>query len=202
MWWADALLIIIGGYSAYELITFARGRGRLKFIGLFIATCVFVFIELFALAGTFFDNSTFTAVSTFIIEWGHLICLAFILSALAIFIRESKPVFAQFPLVYSGLPLLIIISYFFVMNSLVLKEWLFFFYQGGTLLVALMMYSIYAYRLKKYLIILAGIILFLFCYILYWSIPALQSNVIWLTKLLLGSAILTTTLGYKYVHKY
>lgn len=203
MLWVDVFLVVVSGYASVELIQFARGRGRLKFLGLTIAAFLFTFMQLTAVIDGIIDTSAVTTVVGFILEWGHLICLAFILSALAVFIRESKPVFAQFPLIYTALPLFIIISYFFVYDSLVLKKWLFFLYQGGTLAVALMMYGLYTYRSQKYVVILGGIALFLVCYLLFWSIPEnARESFAWIWKLLLAGGIITTTLGYKYAHKY
>lgn len=200
--WIEYVLTLISGYAAFELIKFARGRGRLKFLGLTIAAFIFTFMQLTVSIGGFLDTSAVRAVVGFIVEWGHLICLAFILSALAVFIRESKPVFAQFPLIYAALPLFIIISYFFVLDSIVLKEWIFFLYQGGALLIAAMMYGVYTYRYKKYIFILVGVALFLLCYIWYWSIPSFSESLTWIWKPLLAGGIITTTLGYKYAHKY
>ncbi len=185
MLWVDGLLTLVGGYAAFELIKFARGRGRLKFLGLTVAACLFTFMQATVVIGSFIETSAVLSVVEFIVEWGHLICLAFILSSLAVFIRESKPVFAQFPLVYTALPLFVIISYFFVLNSIVLRNWLFFLYQGGALFVALMMYGLYTYRVKKYVTILAGVILFLICYILYWSIGAFSNSLFWILQLIL-----------------
>ncbi|MCW9706302.1 hypothetical protein [Fodinibius salsisoli] len=202
MLWVDGLLTLVGGYAAFELIKFARGRGRLKFLGLTIAACLFTFMQSTVFIGNLFETPAVLTVVEFIVEWGHLICLAFILSSLAVFIRQSKPVFAQFPMVYTALPFFIIISYFFVLNSTVLREWLFFLYQAGALLVALMMYGIYTYRVKKYTTILAGVILFLICYILYWTIGAFSSSLFWIWQLILSAAIVTTVIGYKLAHKY
>ncbi|GAA5520716.1 hypothetical protein LQ318_03200 [Aliifodinibius salicampi] len=196
--WVDILLIFIGIYASFELIKFARGRGRLKFLGLTIAAGIFAFLEFVVVLNSLFTSSTFAAIASFIIEWGHLFCLAFILSSMAIFIRESKPVFAQFPMAYTALPLFIVISYFFVLDNIVLKEWLFFLYQAGALIIALMMYGVYTYRLNKYIYILAGVVLFLISFITYWSFSGGASS--W--KYIISVAILTTVFGYKYAHKY
>lgn len=202
MLWVDGLLTLVGGYAAFELIKFARGRGRLKFLGLTVAACLFTFMQATVVIGSLIETAAVFSVVEFIVEWGHLICLAFVLSSLAVFVRESKPVFAQFPLIYTALPLFVIISYFFVLNSTVLRNWLFFVYQGGALFVALMMYGLYAYRVKKYVTIFAGIILFLISYILYWSIDVFSNSLFWIWQLVLATAIFITVLGYKQAHKY
>lgn len=200
--WADYLLTVVSGYAAYELIKFARGRGRLKFLGLTIAACIFTFMEVTAVIGSFFSTTAVTTVVGFIFEWGHLICLAFILSSLAVFVRESKPVFVRFPLVYTALPLFIIISYFFVLESTLLRRWLFFLYQGGALAVGLLMYGLYTYRLKKYVFIFSGVLLLFITYIIYWSAPTLSESMPWIWKISLSAGILTAIYGYQTAHKY
>src|SRR5699024_2023686 len=200
--WADYLLTVVSGYAAYELIKFARGRGRLKFLGLTIAACIFTFMEVTAVIGSFFSTTAVTTVVGFIFEWGHLICLAFILSSLAVFVRESKPVFVRFPLVYTALPLFIIISYFFVLESTLLRRWLFFLYQGGALAVGLLMYGLYTYRLKKYVFIFSGVLLLFITYIIYWSAPTLSESMPWIWKTSLSAGILTAIYGYQTAHKY
>ncbi|HLR32335.1 MAG TPA: hypothetical protein VK074_07595 [Fodinibius sp.] len=202
MLWVDILLTLVSGYVAITCIKFARGRGRFKFLGFSIAAFIFTFVQITVVIGGFLDTQAVTNVVLFIVEWGHLICLAFILSALAVFIRESKPVFAQFPMIYTVLPLFIIISYFFVYDSIVLKKWLFFMYQGGALMVSLLMYGIYTYRSRKYIIVLSGILLFLFCYLLYWIIPDLRESLSWIWKLLLAGGMIVTVFGQNYALKH
>lgn len=200
MLWVDILLMAASGYAAFDLINFAQGSKRLKFLGLSIAAFIFSFTQITLVIGHVMDTTAVATVVNFIVEWGHLISLAFILSALAVFIRESKPVFAQFPLIYTALPLFIIISYFFVYDSIVLKRWLFFLYEGGTLLIALLMYGLYSYRSRKYGVILGGIGMFLICFILYWSIPVLRESMAWIWKSFLAGGIITTVLGYRYAY--
>lgn len=195
--WATFILAIVSVYVAVKLFRLTNSRGRLKFLGLTIAAGLFTLIQVFQFLNVFLNSADFTAATAFIGEWGHVTCLAFILSSLAVFIRESKPVFAQFPMLYTAFPLLIIISYILVQDTHALKTWLITIYQGGAIVVALLMYSVYTYRKKEYAVILSGVMIFLICYMLFWYVPGIQESYQWLWKILVGIAMVTTVLGYQ-----
>lgn len=201
MQWLALVLVLIGGYATVKLINFSREGNRLKFLGLTIASVIFSIIFLANAAAGFTNNSDLKFISDTLDEWGHVLSLAFILSSLAIFIRESKPVFAQFPLPYTALPLLIVISYVLVQDTYAIKEWLLFIYQGGAILVALLMYSVYTYRDNDYAYIMSGIILFGVCYTLFWYLPVIHESNPWLWQVLLGISIILTIFGYDRINE-
>ncbi len=197
MAWTALLLLLVGIYSSLKLYKLNRRRGRLKFLGLTIAVGIFVFIQFSVTLNAITESSSVAGFVNFVVEWGHVACLAFILSSLAVFIRESKPVFAQFPLLYTALPLLIIFSYILVKDTYALKNWLIAIYQGGGILVALLMYSVYTYHRNEYLMILIGIVLFMLSYISFWYIPSVQDSYSWIWQILLAASMITTVLGYE-----
>lgn len=201
MHWDALLLSIVGFYCGYRCFNYAEGSDRLKFIGLSIAAFVFATSQASVVIDGWLDPIGLTLYSDVVVEWGHIISLAFILSALAVFIRQSKPVFAQFPLVYAALPLFIVISYVLVANTYALKDWLLSIYQGGAILVALLMYSVYTFREQRYIYILGGIILFLITFLVYWYIPGASENTDWLWKTFLIFSLLLTLYGYEYARK-
>lgn len=195
--WVTFLLFLLSGYVAGKLFILTNNRGRLKYLGLTIAAGIFAIMQLFLFLNIMTENSDFAAATEFIVEWGHITCLAFILSSLAIFIRESKPVFAQFPLFYTALPLLILISYVLVQDTYALKSWLLAIYQGGAIIVSLLMYSVYTYRRSEYSVILSGVAIFFITYSLFWYVPGVQDSYAWIWKLLVGIAMVVTVLGYE-----
>ena len=197
MIWATLLLVLVSGYVAANFFSLTNKKGRLKYLGFTIASVVFTIMQLSVFLEYLMTDPNITAATEFLVEWGHITILAFVLSSLAIFIRESKPVFAQFPMIYTALPLLIIISYFLVQDTYALKTWLLVIYQGGAIVVALLMYSVYTYRRGEYVFILGSIFLFLISYILFWSVTAIQDSHQWIWKLLIGGAMLLSIFGYK-----
>lgn len=197
--WATFFLTLVSGYVAIKLLGLTNNRGRLKFLGLTIAASIFTVIQLSIFVDSLVMNSDITTAVDFIVEWGHVTCLAFILSSLAVFIRESKPVFAQFPMLYTGLPLLIVISYVLVEDTYALKTWLIAIYQGGAIIVSLLMYSVYTYRRNEYAMILSGIAVFLVCYLLFWYVPVIKESYTWVWKILVGAGMIVTVFGYEQI---
>lgn len=194
---ATFFLLLTSGFVGVKLIGLTNRKGRLKYLGLAVATGIIAIIQLTVFVEQLSTNADVTAATEFIVEWGHITALAFILSSLTIFIRESKPVFAQFPMIYTALPLLIVISYVLVHDTYALKNWLIAIYQGGAIIVALLMYSVYTYRRNEYGTILAGIALFLLSYILFWYTGALIEGYSWIWKILVALGMIVTVLGYE-----
>lgn len=201
MEWDALLLSLIAFYCGFKCLQYTEGSDNLKFLGLSIAAFVFAISQLSVVFDSWLLNFDLTLYSEIVVEWGHIIALAFVLSALTVFIRQSKPVFAQFPLIYAGLPLFIVLSYVLVLNTYALKDWLLSIYQAGAILVALLMYSVYTYREQKYMYILGGTIFFLITFLMYWYIPGVHENHIWLWKSSLGLSLILTIYGYDYAKK-
>lgn len=197
MLWVALLLTIIGAYATYKLWGFSQTSGRLKFLGLTISAGIFFLMQLSVAIALIVNDPAFTGFSNIVTEWGQILCLAFILSALAIFIRDSKPVFAQFPMLYTALPLLIVFSYYLVKDTYALKNWLLTIYQGGAIIVALLMYAVYSYRSKKYTMVLTGTVLFMLSYLVFWYVPGVKDHYVWIWKLLLGGGIIAAVQGYE-----
>lgn len=189
------LLFLAGCFSSVKLWELSRSRYRLKFTGMMAASLLFTLMEGAVLMGPLLSPSLLAGI----LEWGHVGCLALVLSSLALFVRESKPVFARFPLAYTGLPLLIILSYFLVKDTYALKSWLTAIYQGGAVVVALLMYSVYAYRREGYGGVLGGAALFALSWSVYWFLPLAGESADWIWELPLAAAITVMALGYERV---
>lgn len=201
MEWGALLLLVVSIYAGWKAYGLSQEREGLKFEGLAITCLVFGLIQLVIIIDGILSSYEMTLYSGIVLEWGHIICLALVLSSLAIFIRESKPVFAQFPMIYTALPLLIVLSYFLVVDTYAIKDWLISIYQGGAILVALLMYSVYTYRNHEYAPVLAGTGMFLLTFLLYWYLPIVSEVKSWLWKVLFSFSILLTVYGYEKAHK-
>lgn len=201
MAWLALVLVLIGVYGTIRLSSLGNSRNRLKYLGLTIACAIFTVIFTSSAIAQFTAEPQISMVTDILVEWGHVLALAFVLSSLAAFIRESKPVFAQFPLAYTALPLLIVISYVLVQDTYAIREWLLFIYQGGAILVALLMYAVYTYRNLDYLMIMLGMVLFAISYSLYWYLPGIEESYPWAWQISLGISIVLTVFGYGRIHQ-
>lgn len=198
--WDALFLLIIGIYATVKTSQLAYQTQSLKYLSYAIAILFFSLGQGAMTLQAILSNYNISTDVTLLIEFSTVIAVSFVLCGLAVFIRESKPVFAQFPLVYAAVPLLLILSYWFVKDSFAIKEWLLSIYEGGALLVALMMYGARSYRSSsviyfKYM--LAATVAFLITYVLYWFIPGMQTTYAWVWQLPLGVAFIVSALASK-----
>lgn len=199
MEWSSFILFLVSLFAGFRCYKLSKNDIRLKFLGLTIALFVLALTQLSLLIEQFAATYDTTIYAETIVEWGHVIILAFVLSSLTIFIRHSKPVFAQFPRIYAILPFFIVLSYFLVSDTYAIKDWLLIIYQAGAMLVALLMYSVYTYRNADFKFILSGIIIFFITFVLFWYIPVINESFAWIWKSLLAAGIITIIYGYEYI---
>lgn len=195
MYWLTTSLFIIAIFAAWKCYRLGRENGRLKFAGFALAAGLFALTQLALL----FEGVLSSAVVSLVVEWGHVLCLAVVLSALAVFVRESKPDFARYPLLYTGLPLFIVISHFLISDTYALKTWLLSMYQGGAVAVALLMYSVYTWRSDIYRRVLGATVLFTLTWITFWFLPLPEPLLAWIWQILLGASILTFVIALEQV---
>lgn len=137
----------------------------------------------------------FDAYSTLIGEWGNLISICFVLSALLNKIRISKPVFARFPFLFVFFPLISLFFYPWINQAVVIKDLLISTFQGGAILVGILVISISHLLHKQRLLLLLSCLLFITAYIGFWFINNPTFEVI--SIILAGFGMLTGAFGLK-----
>ncbi len=118
--------------------------------------------------------------------WGNFICISLVLSALFVIIRDSKPMFARFPIYLTLLPLSGIIFFAVIPTSYAIKDILELIMQAGAILVALLIFGVNTYLFKWKWTFLGSILAFLCAYM----IPFINFNGP-ANGLLLGSILLS-----------
>lgn len=195
MEWSSLVLFLVALAGAFQSFRLRKYETESKFIGYSIALLVLAITQLAIVL-----DEGLTDVDLYsddIVEWGHIVILSFILSSLTIFIRHSRPDFAQFPRIYALLPFLIVFSYFLVYDTFTIKQWLISIYQAGGILVALLMYSSYIYKKgREYVTVLGGVLTLLITYILYWFVPGVDDSYQWIWKFLIAASIVIFFFGY------
>ena len=188
--WTYILFLIVSIPASITLFTIAKKDNSLSslFFGLsLISFLVGMLIEVSVIK----DNGHGR-------EWGDLLAITFILSALFIKTRNSKPVFARFPLYLTLMPFLVLFFYPFVVNAEIVKELLQITYQGAAIIVGILVISINHYLYKGRGLLLFSSILFLTSYILFWffdaSIPQLSQL---LGKIIFSFGIIIAAIGFK-----
>lgn len=127
-------------------------------------------------------------------HWGKLISITIYISGLLVLIRESKPVFARFPLYLTALPF---VSFFFfplIIDSIVIKNLINAVYQGGALVVTVLVFTLNQAREKGRRYYIIGLSFISAAYISYWLYFSRAGNgeLVWVSELLLATGILVT----------
>ena len=74
--------------------------------------------------------------------WGNFVSISLVLSALFVIIRDSKPMFARFPIYLTLLPLSGIIFFAVIPTSYAIKDILEIIMQAGAIVVALLIFGV------------------------------------------------------------
>lgn len=99
-----------------------------------------------------------------------LIVAAMLLVSLANFLRDDKPIFAQYPFFFTLLPLLVLPVYPFIADTIVIKNWILALYQLGAIIMAGLLFSLMSTRDKSYRLIVLSVVLFTFAWFAKWMI--------------------------------
>lgn len=198
MQWILLLLMLSGCFAVAVSFHLHRKTDRLKFMGLFWASFLFVAVNLALILEPIFVGGWTTFIIDQVKEWGKVYSIALVLSSLLLYVRESKPEFSRFPLLYVSFPLVVVISYLLVYDTVLLKNWLLGIYQGGAAVVAVLIYGIYYYREPIYQTVFLGSLLFLITYFIYIVLPKSYSY-IWQIGLILS--VITVFAGYLVVNR-
>lgn len=111
-----------------------------------------------------FSQLFYTNPIVMVYDWMRVVSVAGVLCGLALYIRNSKPVINQSPVILSFLPVLLLAIQPLVMETIVLKEMLMQIYMGGSLFVGLLIFGRNDYLNKRFSWLMGGLILLLIAY--------------------------------------
>ncbi len=136
----------------------------------------------------------------FIGEWSTVFSVSLVLSAAAALLREFRPVFSRFPKSFTFAPLILILVYPLIIETVIVKQWALALYQGSALLISLLIYS---YRTKKdgsYAYMLVGVLFFAITFVMYWIPETYFDFPAYAWMLLTSCGILIVTVGYNQIY--
>ncbi|MDR9416697.1 MAG: hypothetical protein RI564_10460 [Gracilimonas sp.] len=133
-----------------------------------------------------------------VFEWGKLISITFYISGLLVLIRESKPVFARFPAYLTTLPFISFLFFPLIIDSFVIKDLINAIYQGGALVVTVLVFTLNQIRKTKRRYYIIGISSIGAAYMSYWFVFKQMNNpdLIWIAEILLSVGILFTAFRF------
>jgi|GEM_PF-1146430 len=133
-------------------------------------------------------------------EWGDLVGITLVLCGLFVKTRNSKPVFARFPLPMTMLPILGVFFYPLIINADVVKDLLTITYQGGAILVSILVITINHLMYKHRSILIVAYVIFLVAYVSYWFIDFAEVELIQTIGMILFSVgMLVAAFGFRKV---
>lgn len=165
--WIYILYLSIGIPASLNLFLIARKDKSLSVLAFGVS--LLAFLIGVGLDYGFGENLSFAR------EWGDLIAITTALCGLFIEIRESKPIFARFPIYLTVLPFLSILFYPLIIDSVVIKNLLQLIYQGGAIVVAILVVSINQFLHKQRGYLLTACIIFLISYVCFWFLGDFES---------------------------
>lgn len=157
--WALIGLATISTYAVYSFYRVMVMKRSLQHILYFITSILFVLTLIMKVVVTL-PQWPLTVDAGYVTDTFQTLTIASLLSALAVVVRDSKPIVTRFPLALSFIPFLLVPSHLIVSHTFVLKELLFGIYQAGAIIVGLLIYGLFSTTDKRYLNIVAGIVFF------------------------------------------
>jgi hypothetical protein len=160
--------------------------------GTFAISCFLFFLTSLSLNyQIILDTDAYRYAAQLFMEWSRMSAVAVGMSGLIFLIRDAKPEITRFPIVFCWTPMLLIPVYALVVHTIFLKEILLGIYEGGSILVALLMCVLFLTKDRKYLLIVSGLVILLSGYILMWVFrladPAVQvDDFTWTYQLILA----------------
>ncbi len=190
--WMNILLLISGSISSIILFNVAYRAKSLSNLFFGLSTLCLTIGIVFSFIG-----SNYSELAK---EWGNLLAMTLVLCGLFVKTRNSKPIFARFPLPMTLLPLVGVLFYPMINQADVIKEILWITYQGGALIVALLVISINHLLYKYRTLLLLACVILASAFTLHWfvDIPdnTLATNV---ALILLAAGMLLASIGFKRV---
>jgi hypothetical protein len=137
-------------------------------------------------------------------QWGKLIAVTIYISGLLVLIRESKPVFARFPIYLTALPFVSFLFFPLIIESIVIKDLINAIYQGGALVVTVLIFTLNQARKQKRRYYIIGISCVGAAYLSYWLIlnRINHYDLVWVSEILLCVGILFTTVRFIHSEEY
>lgn len=129
-------------------------------------------------------------------EWFRITGISVGVAALALENWYDRPFIARYPFWLNFMPLLLLISYLIVYDTVFLKNILAGIYEGGAIVAALLLFGLFSRRDETYIYALAGLIAIMLGFIIFWfpAGPAADSS--WPWKLLAALGTLGFITGY------
>lgn len=186
--WLSILNILVLLFSLYQVSTILSERRSAYIILICMALLSYLISNI-----VFLGDNTLSSTIRFV----NLTALVCILSALFSLIRESKPIFARFPPILSYLPFITLLFIPLVLENTVIYNLLLGTFQGGSILVATMIFILNKMNKKESRWQISGCVLLIISFVVYWFSSLTLVPELIITEVLLLTGILFVIIGTK-----
>lgn len=196
--WVSALLSVSLLYATVRLALLYRQYQKTPHVCWALTSFVYMLSSLSWLVGQFAVSQETALLLRQGMEWVHVTAISFSLCTLALENWYDRPGIARYPFWLNAMPLLLLLSYLMVYDTLHLKSILAGIYEGGALLIGLLIFGLFTVRNLNYLYAFAGMLMFLLSFIIFWfpGGPAVEAG--WLWKIFAVAGVLSFISGYIY----
>ena len=105
-------------------------------------------------------------------DWVKLLALVTLLAGLGLLIRQSKPKVTRAPIILTFLPFLLILAYPLIMETFIIKQFMFNLLFIGAVIISTLMYSFLTFRERNYQIVLLAIVFFAIALLVEYVYPS------------------------------
>jgi hypothetical protein len=154
--WGPLLMITASAYALRCFWMVVRTKRSIEDV-MFLASLI-LFIVLQLVESMFIVLAVKSSGWIFLSDLLTSMIISTVLCALAIVVRESKPIVTRFPLVLTFLPFLLVPAHLAVRETFVLKDMLYGIYELGAILVAFLIFGLKSLTDPRYRYVLAGTI--------------------------------------------
>jgi hypothetical protein len=155
--WGPLLLITASVYALRCFWMVVRSRNSLEDGMFFGGIVLFIALQLVEITTIVFELTS-AAWVPFLVDALTSLVISTVLCALAIVVRESKPIVTRFPLALTFLPFLLVPAHLAVRDTFVLKDMLYGIYELGAILITVLIFGLKSASDARYRYVLIGTI--------------------------------------------
>ncbi len=131
-------------------------------------------------------------------DWFQVTGISLVLVALSIENWQDRPAVARFPFIFTLSPLLLILTFILVFNTLYIKDILIGIYEAGGILVAMLLFGLFTSKYFDFIYALLGIGMMLLAFVVYWFPGQIAADNNWIWHSVLSAGCITFVSGYIY----
>lgn len=200
-WYLTAALNLVVLYTMVRFLLILKEERNTKFIW-WAVSALFYFLSSsswFVIDFNLIDEQTFLRLN--LQGWTQVSAVSFLLVALSIENWEDRPPVARYPYTFNFSALILIPAYLLLYQTVYLQEVMIGIYEGGAILVGLLLFGLFTSKMFEYIYSFLGIVLILLGFVVYWFPAETVLSFPWIWKIITITGVLIFVSGYQFVIK-